>query len=51
MGEDDVTSLLTSHRARDRALAGNTVAAARPEISASWRRVKRRWDPNSLFPR
>lgn len=40
MGEDDVTSLLTSHRARDRALAGNTVAAARPEISASWRRVR-----------
>lgn len=40
MGEDDVTSLLTSHRARDRALADNTVAAARPEISASWRRVR-----------
>ena len=40
MGEDDVTSLLTSHRARDRALADNPVAAARPEISASWRRVR-----------
>lgn len=36
MGED----VRASHRARDRALAADTPAAARPEISASWRRVR-----------
>jgi hypothetical protein len=34
---DDVGS---SHRARDRALTDDTATAARPEISASWRRVR-----------
>ena len=29
-----------SHRARDRALNNDTAASARPEISASWRRVR-----------
>ncbi len=36
MGEDD----RASHRARDRALRHDTTTAARPEISASWRRVR-----------
>ena len=36
MGEDARTSRL----ARDRALGGGTAVAARPEISASWRRVR-----------
>ena len=30
----------TSHRVRDRAMSADTAAAARPEISASWRRVR-----------
>ncbi len=36
MGDD----IRSSHRARDRALAGDSLTAARPEISASWRRVR-----------
>ena len=36
MGEDD----RASHRARDRALRHDPTTAARPEISASWRRVR-----------